>query len=75
MTDLRALAEQVSTALSRLRLEWEQSLAVWDDRVRADIERNYWLPIEQHTCTNQQRMDELGVVVAEARQSLRSPWE
>lgn len=71
MANLSTTQAQLSEAFQRLRRCWEDTKAVWNDKVRWDFEKIYWTPLEGQTQTTLKEMERLAQLIAYVRQSVK----
>jgi hypothetical protein len=71
MSNLNSTAAELQETWQRLRQRWTDTVAVWNDPVRWDFEKQYWQPLEGQTQATQREMERLAQVIAQARRSVR----
>jgi hypothetical protein len=59
---------ELNNALKELRLQWEETKAVWTDRVCQDFEEHHWNPLEAQVVATLRAMDRLAPVLTKAKQ-------
>lgn len=52
---------QLQDELKKLLLKWEESQALWDDKVRDDFEQNFIIPMRDQARNTLQAMEQLAV--------------
>jgi hypothetical protein len=70
MTNLNTTIAQLDSAWKTLRQRWEATKAVWNDPVRWDFEKEYWMPLEGQVLATQREMERLAQVIAQARRNV-----
>lgn len=63
--------DDLSTAWKRLLVYWEKSGDYWDDTVRNEIERHYWLPLQAETKATLHEIEHLKQIITQARRSVK----
>jgi len=61
----------VDTAWKRLRQQWEQTKALWDDPVSRDVEKTWIIPLAEQEARTQRELERLAEVVEQARRNVR----
>lgn len=68
--DVKAVRVELQEAWQRLKLRWEESKEIWDDPVRWQFERDFWLLLEKEMSDTLQEMEHLAQVIAQAWRSV-----
>lgn len=71
MANLSVTVTNLTSSWVKLRQRWESSKSMWNDKVREDFERDYWLQLEQQVNTTQREMERLAQVISKARHSVK----
>lgn len=58
----------MQATLKTLRVHWEQVQLHWNDKVKEDFEKNYWLPMESHLLQTLKGMENLTQLMGQIRQ-------
>ena len=67
MAGLQFSIEQLVMAEKRLRQQWEHTVPLWNDQVRYNFEKDYWIPLEAQTQSTLKEMQNLSQVLISAR--------
>lgn len=57
-------------AWQQLCRQWQKTVALWNDPVRWEFEREFWQPLEGQVPATLQTMERLAQVIAQARQNV-----
>lgn len=71
MAGLNMTAGQLNSAWKTLCQRWEESKMTWNDPVRWDFEKTYWMPLGQQVRATQREMERLMQVISQARRSIK----
>jgi hypothetical protein len=71
MSNLNSAAVELQEAWQRLRQCWTDTVALWNDPVRWDFEKQYWQPLEAQTQATQREMGRLAQLIVQARRSVK----
>ncbi len=64
---LNAASVELSNALKKVRLRWEDAERHWQDAVRAEFETRFWTPLVLQTEGTVQAMDQLTTILLTVR--------
>lgn len=71
MSGAYAGGEQLNVAWRTLCSCWEETKAVWDDRVRRDFEKEYWTGLEAEVQATQRELERLAQVLARVQRDVK----
>jgi hypothetical protein len=71
MSSLKETMAQLNRAWITIHQHWGETKTVWNDSVRWDFEKDYWIPLENQVLSAQRELERLEQIIAQARQSLR----
>jgi len=61
---------QFQQAWQQLRQQWQKTIALWNDPIRWQFERDVWQPLESQVPVALQAMERLAQVIVQARQNV-----
>jgi len=61
---------QFQQAWQQLRQQWQKTIALWNDPIRWQFEREFWQTLETQVPATMQTMERLAQVIAQARQNV-----
>ena len=63
--------DKLESAWKKLKLNWESSKQLWDDKARRDFEQMYWTPTEKQTLQTERAIKQLTELIKKARHEVR----
>lgn len=71
MGNLSVTGAELQESWQRLCQRWQGTIALWNDPMRWQFEREFWLPLENQMPLTLREMEQLAQVIAKARRSVR----